>query len=267
MQELLIFPVKILENLDSVYTYILLVLRYGSLFIFLPGISQGDRGKMVRIPAVMVLAYASFLSSQTATLPENWILLGTSFFSELVFGSLLGFIPALLLAGIQLAGQLSATTMGLGAAQLMDPTLGISVSSLGRIMSDVMICIFLLIGGHYIIIYAAAGLGGVIVPGTFIVGANTVDILIEQSSQIFSIGVLLSAPVIVALLLTQFVMGLISKAIPTVNIFIVSFPLTIGIGLVLASLTFDEITVFMDSYWYGMEKQIIKIVSNSEIVK
>ena len=71
MQELLIFPVKILENLDSVYTYILLVLRYGSLFIFLPGISQGERGKRVRIPAVMVLAYASFLSSQTATLPEN----------------------------------------------------------------------------------------------------------------------------------------------------------------------------------------------------
>ena len=41
---------------------------------------------------------------------------------------------------------------------------------------------------------------------------------------------MLSAPVMVALLLTQFVMGLISQAVPTVNIFIVSFPLTIGIG-------------------------------------
>jgi flagellar biosynthetic protein FliR len=220
---------------------------------------------MLRMPAVMVLAYASFLNSQMAPLPENWFVFAQAFLSELIFGSLLGFIPAMLFAGISLAGQLSATTMGLGAAQLMDPSLGVSVSSVGRIMGDLMVCVFLLIGGHYVSIYAAAGLGGIIVPGTFVLGAETIELLIDRSAQIFSIGVLLSAPVVVALLLTQFVMGLISKAIPTVNVFIVSFPLTIGIGLILTILTFDEIGVFMSKYWVDMEQGIIEISAANQV--
>ena len=65
-----------------------------------------------------------------------------------------------------------------------------------------------------------------------------------------------ASPVIVALLLTNFVMGLITKAVPQVNIFIVSFPLTIGIGLVLSALSLPEIMVLFDREIAGIESTI-----------
>jgi flagellar biosynthesis protein FliR len=40
-------------------------------------------------------------------------------------------------------------------------------------------------------------------------------------------------------------MGLISKAIPTVNIFLISFPLTIGIGFAISILALPEVANFL----------------------
>ena len=76
-------------------------------------------------------------------------------------------------------------------------------------------------------------------------GEVGVSTLIDQSARIFYIGCLISAPVIVALLLTNFVMGIMSKAIPTINIFVISFPLTIGVGLALTILALPEVGVFL----------------------
>lgn len=266
MEELLLFPIRILENLSYVYTFTLLTVRYTGMLMMMPGLSQGQRGILVRIPAIMVMAYASLFSGQMAPMPKDCLDMGLGIFSEAMFGTLLGFIPAMLMSGIQLAGHLSSTTMGLGAAQLMDPTLGIQTTSLGRLMADTMTVIFLLLGGHYVIIYAAAGLGGTIIPGTFLITDSTIKLLMDKSAEIFLLGVMISSPVIVALLLTQFVMGLISKAVPTVNIFIVSFPLTIGIGLVLTGLTFPEMASFMNSYWNSMESSIMQLVVDMQTI-
>lgn len=260
LQDITVLPLYLLNNLDIVWSYILLVIRYTAFMLIMPGIGSGAMGLGVRVPGIMVMAYATVIGSPTAALPITaWDMLSTSC-AEVIFGMLLGFIPAMTVAGVQTAGQLSATTMGLGAAQLFDPTMGVQVSSIGRIMADMVVAIFLTVGGHYVIIYALAGLGGEIVPGSFLVTESSVLMIIERSSMIFYSGVMISAPVIVALLLTQFVMGLISKAVPTVNIFIVSFPLTIGIGLVLTMLCLPELVVYMEREWKSTEQAIAVLV-------
>ena len=69
---------------------------------------------------------------------------------------------------------------------------------------------------------------------------SILEFLVKRVGHIFEAGVILSVPVVVSLLLTQFVMGLISKAVPSINIFIISFPITIGIGLILISMSLPE---------------------------
>jgi flagellar biosynthetic protein FliR len=128
-----------------------------------------------------------------------------------------------------------------------------------------MVILFLMLGGHHAVIYAAAGLGGQIIPGTYLVGAGTVDLLVDQTALIFKIGLLISAPVLVALLLTNFVMGLISKAVPQVNIFIISFPLSIGIGLVLFLLALPDIAVFMERRFQGVEQNLLLLVKDATL--
>ena len=248
-----------LSNLSYVYTFLLLVVRFTSFMGVVPGIGMGTRGLRVRIPAVLVMTFATMIGTPVVPLPADWFVFLAAFLSEVVLGFLIGIIPFFVISGVQLAMTLAGQTMGLGMASIIDPTMGTSISSLARIYGDLVTILFLLIGGHYVVIQALTGLGGVWVPGTFILGASSIEMLIEQSARIFEIGVIVSAPVIVALLLTQFVMGLISKAVPSVNIFIVSFPLTIGIGLVLSILAIPDLIIFSTKQFVGMDALLLSL--------
>jgi flagellar biosynthesis protein FliR len=73
---------------------------------------------------------------------------------------------------------------------------------------------------------------------------------------------MVSAPVMVALLLTQFVMGIISRAVPTVNIFIMSFPLTIGIGMVITVLALPEVMRYVTNQYSSTDNIISVLVEN-----
>lgn len=264
--EFLELPAHFLNNLDIVWTFMLLSTRYTGFMLMVPGIGMGQRGMTVRVAAIVIFSFVSLSSSAPAQLPANMVLLGVQIASELMFGVLIGTIPLFLTTGVQMAAQLASTSMGLGASQLIDPSSGITVSDLSRIYGDIVIVMFLFLGGHHVAIYAVSGLGGKIVPGTFLIGEQSIGLLLGQFGDIFRIGVMISAPVIVALLLTQFVMGLIARAVPTVNVFIVSFPLTIGIGLMLSLLALPEVLTFVARELATLEPAILAVSKDTTLI-
>jgi flagellar biosynthetic protein FliR len=85
--------------------------------------------------------------------------------------------------------------------------------------------------------------------------------LIDQSAAIFHIGVMIAAPVIVALLLTNFVLAVISKAVPTVNIFIISFPLTVAVGLGISVVALPEVGHYLARQFTRLEPLFSAVVS------
>src|SRR5690242_12349826 len=117
-------PLKLLSNLNLVYTFLLLMTRFVGLFMMVPGIGGGVRGLTVRIPAILAISFAATASSPSVQMPQDMMLLTAAMISEFILGMVIGTIPALLVAGAQTAGQLASTTMGLGASQLIDPTTG-----------------------------------------------------------------------------------------------------------------------------------------------
>ena len=63
------------------------------------------------------------------------------------------------------------------------------------------------------------------------------NFLVIRTSDIFILGIRLAAPVMVALLLTRVTLGIMARAFPQMNIFMVSMPLNIGIGFIVLGLT------------------------------
>lgn len=243
----------------------LLLARFGSFIAVVPGIGMGDRGLLIRGPAVLVLAMTALSTSPVAAMPSDYAQMAAALFSELLLGLAIGLIPAMIAAGVDTAGHISSMSMGLGAAQLIDPTSGSQSNGVSQIMTGLTGVLFLLMGGHHVAIYAVSGFGARIIPGTFIPGEPTLELLIQRCAEVFRIGIMVSAPVLVALLLTQFVMGLVSKAVPTVNIFIVSFPLTIGIGLILVMLSLPELVRFVGIEFTGMESQMSVLAGDTTL--
>jgi flagellar biosynthetic protein FliR len=261
--ELMYLPNYLLQNIGVAWTFFLLVARFTGVLMALPGLSAGIAGLAVRIPAILVFAFAALISSPKVALPESAINVAIMLIGELMFGSLIGLLPLLVISGIQTAAGIASTTMGLQASQLIDPTLQTSVADLSRIYGDMTILVFLSLGGHYFVFYAASGLAGVLEPGTFLMSGKAIEIFVNHSADIFHIGVLFSAPVLVALLVTNVVLGLISRAIPSVNVFIISFPLTIGVGLFLSIFLFSELVPFITPWVTRLDPAIREIIDSS----
>lgn len=247
-------PFEALNHIDRAWTFFLILTRFASLIMFLPGIGQGPAGLTVRMPAIIVFSIATVINSPVATLPSDMAIMAAQVFSEMILGGLIGLIPLMVVSGAQCAGQIASGSMGLNGAQLFDPTTNVAVPDLARLYGDLTVGIFLVLGGHYAAIQAIAGLGTEIIPGTYLISENGLAVLIDRSAHVFLIGCMLSAPVFVALLMTNFVMGLVSRAVPTVNIFIVSFPLSIGVGLILSMLALPEFMVYLQRDFMSLEK-------------
>ena len=229
----------ILSSIDTIYTFILLFSRYAGFFLVVPGIG-GMVGMSLRIPATILMAIASTKVSLKAVFPESIGVMATDIGFEFLMGMIIGFIPLMIVSGAALATQLASNMMGLNASNIIDPASGNAVGALTKIIEELMILVFLIVGGHYVLIEIVAGVDSEIAPGVFRLDESILEFLVKRVGHIFEAGVILSVPVVVALLLTQFVMGLISKAVPSINIFIISFPITIGIGLILISMSLPE---------------------------
>lgn len=235
----------VFTRLDYAWTFILLITRYLVFFTLVPGLGGGMSGLAIRYPAILLMAFVSVNPAMLAALPVDIAAMAVQVICEVCFGAVVALVPLLIVSGAQVAGHLASGTMGLNGAQLFDPTTQAPLSDLSRIYSDLTVLIFLFLGGHYVAIAELAGINSTVTPGTFILSSNGVGVLIDQSARVFKIGCLVAAPVIVALLLTNFVMGIISKAIPTLNIFVISFPLTIGVGFAISILALPEVGVFL----------------------
>jgi len=160
---------------------------------------------------------------------------------QILIGIALGFVMRLVFSGIELAGELISSQMGLGFATLYDPS---SAAQTGVISEFTNLCaslVFLALNGHLLMIATLAESFRVLPLAPNTVTAGLWLNLAEAGSRIFSLGLFLSLPVIMALLITNMSLAILSRAAPQLNMMAMGFPITMLVGFVVLALSL--------SYW------------------
>ena len=93
--------------------------------------------------------------------------------------------------------------------------------------------VFLAVDGHIWVIDALADSFYYLPINSFFNLSITTQLFVSLSKQIFVIGFKIAAPVMGTLLLVDVALGIITKAVPQINVFVLGFPLKIAVGLVL----------------------------------
>jgi len=149
---------------------------------------------------------------------------------QILIGVAIGFSMRLLLAAIEMAGSLAGLTMGLGFAIFYDPQNSAQTAVLGQFVGLIAVLMFFAINGHLMVIAALVESFQVLPISVQPLNGAGFHALALAGGQIFVIGVLLSLPVLAALLIVNVAMGVMSRAAPQLNLFAVGFPLTITAG-------------------------------------
>lgn len=150
--------------------------------------------------------------------------------SELVIGLAMGFIVQLVFDGIILGGQLIANGMGLGFAMMVDPQRGIQVPVLSQYLLIMIMLLFVSMNGHLDFLQLLIRSFEYWPIGHAPLSGEQLGVVATHGADLFSAAVRVSIPAVIALLVVQLAVGVVSRAAPTLNLFAVGFPLAMLVG-------------------------------------
>jgi flagellar biosynthetic protein FliR len=152
-------------------------------------------------------------------------------FRELAIGMLIGTISSLMFAAVQLSGQIFGMQVGFGIVNVMDPMSDEQTSLLGEFIFIFAILLFLVMDGHHVFIRIIMKSYSLVPMGSFSFTESLGMDVMHWLTKAFLIAFKIGAPMIFCLLLIYVAMGIIARAVPQMNIFIVGMPINIFVGL------------------------------------
>lgn len=149
---------------------------------------------------------------------------------QILIGLTMGFAMRLVFSAIDLAGTMISNQMGLGFATAYDPQSAAQTAVISEFLGMLALLIFLAINGHLMVI-ATLGESFALLPisADIVADASWLNIA-NAGGVIFSSGVLLSLPVVVALLIANIALGVLGRVAPQLNLMAIGFPITIVLG-------------------------------------
>lgn len=165
---------------------------------------------------------------------------------ELVIGLGMGFVMRIVFAAIEMAGEVSGLTMGLGFASFFDPQTQGRSSAISQFLVLTATLFFLTSNGHLALLSALIdSFQSIPISPTLESGFNLQRLMV-WGEQIFITGLRLSLPIVAALLITNVALGILTRAAPQLNLFGIGFPITIGVGFLMLGLILPYLSVPFD---------------------
>lgn len=213
-----------------------LLVRPAALVAMAPPFGGAYTPTWVKVGLSVILALCL---APTVTVPgiTNVVMLIVVVGRELLIGTALAMAVQVLLAGVELAGQLAGFQLGFSYAAAVDPQTGARNNIIASLYTNLALLSFLAIGGHHQLLRAMAhsyaslpvGLGGV--------DATLGALVARALGAIFLLGVQLAAPIVIVLLIVELGLGLLTRAAPALNMLIIGFPVRLLAGLIVLAST------------------------------
>lgn len=195
-----------------------------------------NRIKVVTTLAMTLVMYP-VISHQIPPLPSDTISLMLIVVRETLIGLCLGILSQIIFAAVEFCGQLVSIQTGLAIATQFDPMAGAQFTAMAVLQNLLAMLLFMALGAHHIFFRAIMDSYQLIPVGGWHMSGQVVQYMTTAVAQIFILGIKLAGPVMVALLATSVVLGIMARAFPQMNVFLVSMPLNIGIGFLILGLS------------------------------
>lgn len=233
------FPLLPFPSPREVIFFMLVLSRVAGIFAALPVF--GGRTIPLRIKAITVfmITLVCFPTLQVALpqVPSDVFTLALLLFGEVMIGLTLAFITQIVFAAVEFSGQILGMQMGLTISSVIDPSHGTQTQIMSVVQTLFATLMFLSLNIHHLFIRAIMDSFRVIPLGGWRLSGELVNFIVMRTADIFIIGIRLAAPVMVALLLATVALGIMARAFPQMNIFMISMPLNVGLGLIILGMT------------------------------
>lgn len=229
---------------NTVLIAALIFMRVGAILFALPVFGDNPTPVQVRILMALAISFCIW-----PLIPTHWhiaiatepVALALTVVREITIGLVVGYVARITFDGIVMAASLVGYQMGFGTSHLFIPDAGVQMDGFTAFHRILVILIFLCLNLHHVFLTALFDTFKAIPPGAALPHSTPIaQLFIEASGQVFSTAIQLAAPVLVALMFAMAALGLVARAVPQMNVFVMSFPMSfaLGLGVYIATIPF-----------------------------
>jgi flagellar biosynthetic protein FliR len=178
---------------------------------------------------------------------------------EVSIGLAMGLVGLIIFSGIQMAGSFVSLQVGLSFANIVDPQTQNQNPVIGQILTLLGTLLFVEFDGHAMYLRAMMKSFNAIPVGLVAIH-EAGPVFIKMATQIFVIGVQLSAPFIVVLFLLDVTLAIFARIMPQANIFFISMPLKVLGGLLIFQAMVPKLGIAFGNYFKQLFKMLAQLL-------
>lgn len=214
-------------------TIILIFIRVTSFIVVSPGFSIKGLPSVAKIALSMGITLAAYSAVPVMEQEAGTVLFAVLVIKEVLLGITLGFITKLFFTAVEIAGNFVDFQVGFSMGAVYDPSMGINVSYYGKIYYWLSMCVFYLTNLHHVVIKSLVKSFESVPISSTDLGDFGVEGMMKLLGIIFELAFNIAVPMMIVALLTEVILGLISRSVPQINVLILGMPLKIVASFVM----------------------------------
>lgn len=242
--------------LPEFQSFLVVASRVGGVVVAMPMLSGQTVPPRVKVALVLMLALALAPAIYLPPIPPDALAMTAGLASELLIGFVIGMAVRLLFSALEIAGEIVGSQMGFSIAQLVDPMTSHSTPMMGQLFTVIASLVFLSLNAHMMVVAAIVSSYESIPPFGATLSPAVGEEVLHLSQHMFQVAVQLAGPVLVAVALINILLAMLGRAVTQINIFVLSFPLTIAGGFVVLGLAMPFMVSLLEREFIGLRETI-----------
>jgi flagellar biosynthetic protein FliR len=243
--------------------FLICLARVAAVFAVIPVFSGGQIPPQMRIGVSVMFALLTYpvvqhvLPVTSLNITDMAIIIA----AEVIFGLLVGFIAQLIFMAAEFAGSIIGYQMGFAAANIFDPSTQQQVALISQFQGIFAILLFLSLNAHHLFLDAIVASFSMLPPGGLNLSGGAIPMMIELSNHALILSVRLVAPIMAILILVTLTLGFMTRIFPQLNVFMLSFPLNIGLSFIIMGLTFGIFVTILQGEFAALSERFLRLFS------
>jgi len=237
--------------ITEIFAFLLIFCRVGSAMMVLPGFGEAYVSARARLLlAAMFAAVLVPVITPFPAPPETIFGLVSLIVAEIMVGLFFGTITRYFIAAISTAGMIIAYQSSLASALVQDvTTAGAQASSMGNLLGISALVLMFATDLHHLVLQALADSYGLFVVGTFPDIGKLTQHAVSTVNASFLVALQLSAPHIVIGLILYLGGGIISRLMPSFQVFFVLTAPNLMVSFFILMIAFNSIMLWYLEYF------------------
>ncbi len=243
--------------------FVLTFVRLSGLTISLPILSYPMITARLRVTLALMMSLILFpLMEQSQLQFDSNLSLFVAVARELIVGLMLGLGTRIIFESFSWAGAIVGRQMGIAMANVMDPTSTGQIPIVSQFWLLIVVAYFFAVNGHQLLFEILYRNFETLPVGTSVISTTSGRLLMNTAGIAFINTFKFAAPAIVFLLLVDTAIAFTARIMPQMNIFMVTLPLKITMGLVVLIISLDMFEMLFDMVYQGMQENLFNTMQS-----